>query len=88
MKPKFSLKSLGCARSLVDSEQMIDQLNQVGFEMVPEGSAETIRVLNTCSFIQAAIAHHSKQENEYMILENYRQQLQKDENNIIKLVSN
>ncbi len=55
MKPKFSLKSLGCARSLVDSEQMIDQLNQVGFEMVPEGSAETIRVLNTCSFIQAAI---------------------------------
>ena len=34
---------------------MIDQLNQVGFEMVPEGSTESIRVLNTCSFIQAAI---------------------------------
>ncbi len=55
MKPKFSLTSLGCARSLVDSEHMVDQLNQIGFEMVPEGSNESIRVLNTCSFIQAAI---------------------------------
>ena len=55
MKPKFSLTSLGCARSLVDSEQMVDQLNQIGFEMVPEGTNESIRVLNTCSFIQAAI---------------------------------
>ena len=55
MSPKFSLKSLGCARSLVDSEYMVDQLNQVGFEMVPEGCNERIRVLNTCSFIQAAI---------------------------------
>lgn len=55
MKPQFSLKSLGCARSLVDSEHMLDQLNQIGFEMVPEGSSESIRILNTCSFIQAAI---------------------------------
>ncbi len=55
MKPSYSLKSLGCARSLVDSEGMVDQLNQIGFEIVPEGSSETISILNTCSFIQAAI---------------------------------
>ena len=55
MNSTFSLRSLGCARSLVDSETMIDDLNQVGFSIVPEGSKESIMILNTCSFIQAAI---------------------------------
>ena len=53
--PTFSLRSLGCARSLVDSETMIQDLNKVGFQVVPEGSREQIMVLNTCSFIQSAI---------------------------------
>ena len=51
----FSLISLGCARTLVDSEHMIDDLHHAGFKLVPEGSAEEVIVLNTCSFIQAAI---------------------------------
>jgi len=51
----FSLISLGCARTLVDSEKVIDSLQQKGFDFVPEGSNEKITILNTCSFIQAAI---------------------------------
>ncbi len=47
--------SLGCARSLVDSETMVADLNKVGFEIVPEGTSEQVTILNTCSFIQAAI---------------------------------
>ena len=58
--PAYSLKSLGCARSLVDSESMVDQLNQLGLTIVPEGSSEEIFVLNTCSFIQAAIEETEK----------------------------
>ena len=51
----FSMISLGCARTLVDTEGMIDRLQQVGFELKPRGSHESITILNTCSFIQAAI---------------------------------
>lgn len=54
-KGNFSLVSLGCARTLVDSEKAIDALQQNGFTLVPEGSQEKITILNTCSFIQAAI---------------------------------
>ena len=51
----FSLISLGCARTLVDSEKMIDDLQNGGFRLVAPGSREPITILNTCSFIQAAI---------------------------------
>ena len=55
MKSNFSLISLGCARTLVDSEEMVQSMQSVGFKMVPEGTKEEVMVLNTCSFIQAAI---------------------------------
>ena len=55
MKSNFSLISLGCARTLVDSEDMVQSIQSVGFKMVPEGTKEEVMVLNTCSFIQAAI---------------------------------
>ncbi len=47
--------SLGCARNLVDSEKMVQDLQEIGLSLVAEGSNEKIRLLNTCSFIQAAI---------------------------------
>ena len=55
MKSNFGLISLGCARTLVDSEDMVQSMQSIGFKMVPEGSKEEVMVLNTCSFIQAAI---------------------------------
>ncbi len=51
----FSFISLGCARTLVDSESMINELKEVGFKLVPEGALESVTVLNTCSFIQSAV---------------------------------
>ena len=51
----FSLISLGCARTLVDSEKMLDSLQNGGFRLVAEGSKEEVVILNTCSFIQSAI---------------------------------
>jgi len=51
----FSMISLGCARTLVDSEHVVNDLRQVGFDLVAEGSGERVVVLNTCSFIQSAI---------------------------------
>ena len=50
-----SLISLGCPRTLVDSELYLGRLQQVGFRVVdsPEDS-ETI-IINTCSFIQESI---------------------------------
>ncbi len=51
----FSVVSLGCARTLVDTEKMVQSLQRSGFGLVGEGSGEQISVLNTCSFIQSAI---------------------------------
>jgi ribosomal protein S12 methylthiotransferase len=54
-KPSFSLISLGCARTLVDSESITNKLQDIGFQWVDEGCQEEVTILNTCSFIQAAI---------------------------------
>ncbi|RAP37275.1 30S ribosomal protein S12 methylthiotransferase RimO, partial [Candidatus Marinamargulisbacteria bacterium SCGC AAA071-K20] len=53
--PSFSLISLGCARTLVDSESITNKLQDIGFQWVDEGCQEEVTILNTCSFIQAAI---------------------------------
>ncbi len=51
----FSIVSLGCARTLVDTEKMVESLQNGGFSLVAEGSSEQVTILNTCSFIQSAI---------------------------------
>jgi ribosomal protein S12 methylthiotransferase len=46
--------SLGCAKNLVDSEVMLGQLRQEGYEIVQQvGDAETV-IINTCGFIDEA----------------------------------
>ncbi len=56
--------SLGCPKNLVDSEVMMGQLKNSGYEIVSDASeAETI-VVNTCGFIESA-----KQESIDAILE-------------------
>ncbi len=54
-KVPFSIVSLGCARTLVDTEKMVESLQNGGFGLVAEGSKEKITILNTCSFIQSAV---------------------------------
>jgi ribosomal protein S12 methylthiotransferase len=61
---KVGFVSLGCPKNLVDSEVMMGQLKQAGYEITNDQSeAETI-VVNTCGFIESA-----KQESIEAILE-------------------
>ncbi|MBX7171400.1 MAG: 30S ribosomal protein S12 methylthiotransferase RimO [Pyrinomonadaceae bacterium] len=61
---KVGFVSLGCPKNLVDSEVMMGQLKQSGYEIVTDAQeAETV-VVNTCGFIEAA-----KQESIDAILE-------------------
>jgi ribosomal protein S12 methylthiotransferase len=51
---KVGFISLGCPKNLVDSEVMMGQLKQSGYEITPDAAdAETI-VVNTCGFIDSA----------------------------------
>jgi ribosomal protein S12 methylthiotransferase len=51
---KLYLESLGCAKNQVDSEIMLGQLRQAGWEITTDpGEAEAI-VVNTCCFIESA----------------------------------
>ncbi len=52
--PTFSLTSLGCAKNLVNSEQMLFLLQQAGYTMLPGPDGADFAVINTCGFIDAA----------------------------------
>ena len=47
--------SLGCPRTLVDSELYLGRLKQVGFEVVESIEGSDAVIINTCSFIQESI---------------------------------
>ncbi len=53
-KNKVALISLGCPKNLVNSEQMLYQLCEAGFEIAPEPEEADAVVINTCGFIEAA----------------------------------
>ena len=51
---KVGFVSLGCPKNLVDSEVMMGQLQQSGYQVTSNANeAETI-VVNTCGFIDSA----------------------------------
>jgi ribosomal protein S12 methylthiotransferase len=52
---KLHLVSLGCARNLVDSENMLGQLKQAGWAITQEPAQAQIIIVNTCSFIESAV---------------------------------
>jgi ribosomal protein S12 methylthiotransferase len=51
---KIGFISLGCPKNLVDSEVMMGQLKQAGYEITTEESEAETLVVNTCGFIDAA----------------------------------
>ena len=65
-RKKIDIITLGCSKNLVDSEQLIRQLEEVGYEVAhdPEKPEGDIVVINTCGFIGDA-----KEESINMILE-------------------
>ncbi|MBN8728810.1 MAG: 30S ribosomal protein S12 methylthiotransferase RimO [Xanthomonadales bacterium] len=54
--PKVGFVSLGCPKALVDSERILTQLRVEGYDIVPGYDAADVVVVNTCGFIDAAVA--------------------------------
>lgn len=50
----FAMISLGCAKNLVNSEQMLYLMSEAGYELVPEPDGAELAIVNTCGFIDAA----------------------------------
>lgn len=63
-RPSVGMVSLGCAKNLVDSENMLGMLRDRGHEIVADPAAAEIIFVNTCGFIESA-----KQESIDTILE-------------------
>ncbi|MBF0623567.1 MAG: 30S ribosomal protein S12 methylthiotransferase RimO [Magnetococcales bacterium] len=53
---KVGLISLGCAKNLVDSEFMLGQFRDAGYEITPDPDQADLLVVNTCGFIADAEA--------------------------------
>ncbi|MBQ1675550.1 MAG: radical SAM protein, partial [Oscillospiraceae bacterium] len=51
---KVSFISLGCAKNLVNTEQMMALCRDAGMELLPEGAGADVVVINTCGFIDSA----------------------------------
>ena len=54
MSTKVGMVSLGCAKNMVNSEQMLWKLQEAGFDITGSvGDAEVV-IINTCGFIESA----------------------------------
>src|SRR5256714_2283974 len=51
---KIGFISLGCPKNLVDSEVMMGELRQSGYEITTDASEADTLVVNTCGFIESA----------------------------------
>ncbi len=56
MGKRVGMISLGCAKNLVDSEQMLWLLDEAGYDITPEVENTDVVVINTCGFIESAKA--------------------------------
>ncbi|MGA1676367.1 MAG: 30S ribosomal protein S12 methylthiotransferase RimO [Pseudomonadales bacterium] len=56
MAGKVGFVSLGCPKALVDSEAILTQLTADGYQTVSDYAAADIVVINTCGFIDSAVA--------------------------------
>ncbi len=55
LPPSVNLISLGCPRTLVDSEHHLGRLQQSGFRVAKDAEGSDVVIINTCSFVQDAI---------------------------------
>ena len=54
MEKTFAMISLGCAKNLVNSEQMLYLMSEAGYTLVPHPEGADLAIVNTCGFIDAA----------------------------------
>ena len=52
---KIYLETLGCAKNSIDSQIMIGQLLNDGYELIEDPEQSDVMVLNTCAFIKKAV---------------------------------
>jgi ribosomal protein S12 methylthiotransferase len=56
VQPKVGFVSLGCPKALVDSERILTQLRAEGYAISPSYGDADLVVVNTCGFIDDAVA--------------------------------
>ncbi len=56
LNPKVGFVSLGCPKALVDSERILTQLRVEGYDIVQSYDDADVVVVNTCGFIDSAVA--------------------------------
>ncbi len=54
--PRIGFVSLGCPKALVDSERILSQLRAEGYALSDDYAGADLVVVNTCGFIDAAVA--------------------------------
>jgi len=54
--PRIGFVSLGCPKALVDSEQILTRLRLEGYTLAPDYAGADLVIVNTCGFIESAIA--------------------------------
>ncbi|RMG35280.1 MAG: 30S ribosomal protein S12 methylthiotransferase RimO [Gammaproteobacteria bacterium] len=54
--PRIGFVSLGCPKNLVDSERILTQLRAEGYQLVPSYAEADLVIVNTCGFIDEAVA--------------------------------
>jgi ribosomal protein S12 methylthiotransferase len=54
--PRVGFVSLGCPKALVDSEDILTRLRAEGYAIAPSYDGADLVVVNTCGFIDAAVA--------------------------------
>src|SRR3546814_2245671 len=54
--PYVGFVSLGCPKALVDSERILTQLRVEGYDLVQAYDDADVVVVNTCGFIDSAVA--------------------------------
>lgn len=53
-KAKVGFVSLGCSKNLIDTEIMLAQLNECGYQITPDETEADVIIVNTCGFINSA----------------------------------
>ena len=53
-KPKIGFISLGCPKNQIDTEVMLKELVDAGYEITPEDHEADVIIVNTCAFIESA----------------------------------
>ncbi|NLV49224.1 MAG: 30S ribosomal protein S12 methylthiotransferase RimO [Clostridiales bacterium] len=70
MPYKVGMVSLGCAKNLVDSEQMLWLIRDAGYELCSELSEADAIVVNTCAFVESAKSEAIENILEFAALKN------------------